>query len=42
MAGVWIWFLYPSSGFSLSEYTFLGELLLPLWLVFYGIDKNIQ
>jgi len=37
-----LWFIYPTIGFSLSEYTFLGELLLPLWLLFYGIDKSVK
>ena len=34
-----LWFVYPNSEFSLSEYTFLGELILPLWLVIKGIDE---
>jgi hypothetical protein len=31
-------FLLPDFGFTFSEFTFIGELLLPLWLVVKGID----
>ncbi len=31
-------FLMPSFGVTVSEYTFVGELLLPLWLVFRGVN----
>jgi hypothetical protein len=31
-------FLLPDFGFTFSEFTFVGELLLPLWLVIKGVD----
>ena len=31
-------FLLPNFGFTFSEFTFIGELLLPLWLVVKGVD----
>ena len=35
-----LWFLYPNNLFSLSQYTFLGELLLPLFLLIKGINEQ--
>jgi hypothetical protein len=31
-------FLFPDFGLTFSEFTFVGELLLPLWLVIKGVD----
>jgi hypothetical protein len=31
-------FMLPDFGFTVSEFTFVGELLLPLWLVVKGVD----
>ena len=31
-------FMLPNFGFTVSEFTFVGELLLPLWLVVKGVD----
>lgn len=31
-------FILPDFGFTFSEFTFVGELLLPLWLVVKGVD----
>ena len=31
-------FLIPGFGVTVSEFTFIGELLLPLWLMFRGVD----
>ena len=31
-------FLLPDFGMTFSEFTFVGELLLPLWLVIKGVD----
>jgi hypothetical protein len=31
-------FLLPDFGLTVSEFTFIGELLLPLWLVIKGVD----
>ncbi|MFT5225017.1 MAG: hypothetical protein ACI8XX_000764 [Polaribacter sp.] len=31
-------FLLPDFGVTFSEFTFIGELLLPLWLVIKGVD----
>jgi hypothetical protein len=31
-------FLLPDFGLTFSEFTFIGELLLPLWLVIKGVD----
>jgi uncharacterized membrane protein YeaQ/YmgE (transglycosylase-associated protein family) len=31
-------FMLPDFGFTVSEFTFVGELLLPLWLVIKGVD----
>jgi hypothetical protein len=31
-------FLFPDFGLTFSEFTFIGELLLPLWLVIKGVD----
>ena len=33
-----IFFLFPQLDVEVSQYTFLGELLLPLWLLIKGID----
>lgn len=33
-------FLLPNFGFTFSEFTFVGELLLPLWLVIKGVDVD--
>ena len=33
-------FLLPDFGVTVSEFTFVGELLLPLWLVIKGVDKR--
>jgi len=33
-----IFFLYPEFDVTLSSFTFIGELLLPLWLVIKGVD----
>lgn len=34
-------FLFPDFGMTVSEFTFIGELLLPLWLVSKGVNvKN--
>ena len=33
-------FLLPKFGFTFSEFTFVGELLLPLWLVIKGVDVD--
>ena len=32
------YFLVPGFGVTVSEFTFVGELLLPLWLVIRGVD----
>ena len=37
-ADSFIFFLYPDFSFSFSEFLFIGEVVLPLWLVFKGID----
>ena len=31
-------FLIPSSGVEISQFTFMGELLLPLWLLIKGVN----
>ncbi len=31
-------FLFPEFGITLSDFTFVGELLLPLWLIIKGIN----
>ena len=31
-------FLFSDFGLTFSEFTFVGELLLPLWLVIKGVD----
>jgi hypothetical protein len=31
-------FLFPDFGLTVSEFTFIGEVLLPLWLVTKGVD----
>jgi len=33
-----LFFLVPSFGVTFSEFTFLGEVLLPLWLVIKGVN----
>ncbi len=33
-----IFFLYPNFGVTVSEFTFLGEILLPLWLLIMGVN----
>ena len=33
-----IFFLFPDVDVTLSSFTFIGELLLPLWLVIKGVD----
>lgn len=33
-----IFFLYPDFGIMFSEFLFIGEVILPLWLVFKGVD----
>lgn len=30
--------LFPSSGATIAQFTFVGELLLPLWLLFKGVN----
>ena len=31
-------FLFPDFDVTIAEFTFIGELLLPLWLLFKGVD----
>lgn len=31
-------FLFPDSGVEISQFTFIGELLLPLWLLIRGVN----
>lgn len=38
LADMFIWLLLPEYNIVVSEFTFIGELLLPLWLVFKGVD----
>jgi hypothetical protein len=33
-----LFFLFPSIDVEISQYTFIGELLLPLWLLIKGVD----
>jgi hypothetical protein len=33
-----IFFFVPDFGITVSEFTFLGEVLLPLWLVIKGVN----
>ena len=33
-------FLYPSLGLTVSEFTFVGALLLPLWLLIKGVNVD--
>jgi hypothetical protein len=33
-----IYFLVPDANFEMSTYTFIGELLLPLWLLIKGVN----
>jgi hypothetical protein len=32
--------LFPSLGFTLSEFTFLGEVIFPLWLLIKGVKQQ--
>ena len=32
--------LLPDSTFAFSQFTFIGELLLPLWLVIKGVNSD--
>lgn len=34
--------IYPAFGLQLTQYTFIGELLFPLWLVIKGVKKGEQ
>lgn len=34
------WFLFPDVGVKVSEYTWLGELLMVLWLLVKGVNTN--
>jgi hypothetical protein len=34
-----IFFLYPDFGIMFSAFLFIGEVVLPLWLVFKGVDQ---
>ena len=36
-----IFFLFPDFSVNISQYTFIGELLLPLWLVIKGVDVEV-
>ena len=33
-----VFFLFPDFGVAISQFTFIGELLLPLWLVIKGVN----
>lgn len=33
-----IWLVMPGSGVTVTQYTFIGELLLPLWLLVKGVN----
>ncbi len=33
-----VFFLFPDVNVTISQYTFIGELLLPLWLVIKGVN----
>jgi hypothetical protein len=33
-----IFFLYPDFDVTISQFTFIGELLLPLWLLIKGVN----
>lgn len=35
-----IWLLIPNSSLTVSEYTFIGEIVLPLWLIIKGVDTE--
>ena len=35
-----LFFLFPEYAFTVSQYTFIGEVLLPLWLVFKGVNEE--
>lgn len=41
LADMLIWFLLPDVNILVSEFTFIGELLLPLWLIFKGVNVDI-
>jgi len=33
-----VFFLFPDAGLAVAQFTFIGELLLPLWLVIMGVN----
>jgi len=35
-----VYFIFPDFDVTFSEFTFLGELLLPLWLMFKGVNHE--
>lgn len=35
-----VYFIFPDFDVTFSEFTFLGELLLPLWLIFKGVNHE--
>ena len=35
-----VYFIFPNFDVTFSEFTFLGELLLPLWLMFKGVNHE--
>ena len=35
-----VYFIFPDFNVTFSEFTFLGELLLPLWLMFKGVNHE--
>ncbi len=35
-----VYFIFPDFDVTVSEFTFLGELLLPLWLMFKGVNHE--
>jgi hypothetical protein len=40
---VFNWFVFPDFNFGLSVFTFVGEIVLPLWLLIKGVNlKNWQ
>lgn len=38
LADVVVFFFFPESGLAISQYTFIGEILLPLWLLIKGVN----
>jgi hypothetical protein len=40
VADALVFLLYPAFGVTFSEYTFVGELVLPVWLLVKGV--NVQ